>query len=112
MFDLFLLTFFFVNIGFRAKMRGLNPGLWVFAAILSVFAGVFIAMLIMMLTWMKQFHVSLEGLQKMIEGNEISPSLVNKMFFYIAALGGYLFIRYMVDKRGKIITPPNEDEME
>jgi uncharacterized protein YneF (UPF0154 family) len=102
---IFLLLFFCVNIATRAKMRGLALLPWVVFTILSVFAGIFMSMCIVVISWMKQYGSSpeqLEVLKSMIDKGEIALNDWNVWFIFAGAFGGYLFIRYRIEKHPKL----------
>ena len=99
---IFLITFFCVNIAFRAKVRGLRPMPWVLSTILAVFAGVFVAAIVISITWISRYGMlSQEKMMEMVNSGEIKLTVWNDWFVLVCAFGGYLLIRYLVDKRGK-----------
>jgi hypothetical protein len=105
---IFLLTFFCVNIGFRARSRGLNPTPWIFSTVLAVLGGIMVSAIVISITWMRQYgKLSQQQMMDMMERGEIALNNWNLWFVMVCAFGGYLLIRYMVDKRG---TPPKKNE--
>ena len=102
---IFLIIFFCINIVFRAKMRGLNALPWVVYTILAVFGGVFAAMIVIAISWVTQFGSSpeqLEKMQSMIKSGELVPSNLNEWFILVCAFGGYLLVRYRIEKHPKL----------
>lgn len=103
--ELLFLTFTCVNIAFRAKARGLKPLPWVLRTILAYFIGVFIGVMVIFITWMNKYGSSqkdLERIQAMMQSGELVPNEWNMWFVFVCSLGGYLFVRYRLDKYPKM----------
>lgn len=112
--DIFLLIFFCVNIALRAKMRGLKAAQWVLSTIVAVIVGVVVSMSILLaIMKSRPEYRALSQLQftEMVQRQEIKFSSWNLMFMYVGAFGGYLFIRYLVDKRPKLKNKPEDDQI-
>ena len=97
---IFLLTFFCVNIAFRAKRAQINPFPWVLATIAAVLAGIFVAALVISIAWMQKLGpVSQDELMQKVKSGEVTLSTWNELFFLVCMFGGYLLVRYRVDKK-------------
>src|SRR6476660_8484382 len=109
-----LMIFLCVNNAFRARVRGLKPGPWVLFTMLAMFGGIFISMCVIVITWMKQYGYSpkqVEAMQAMIKSGELALNDWNVWFLLVCAFGGYLFVRYLIDKRPKLTSEPEDDQL-
>lgn len=103
--EIFLLVYLCVNIAFRARARGLKPLPWVLRTVLAAFAGMLIAWFVVFYNWMKTYGSTpkdVERIQEMVKSGELMPNEWNLLFIYVLAIGGYLLVRYRLDKHPKI----------
>lgn len=102
---IFLLTYLCVNIAFRAKARGSRPLPWVLRTVFAAAVTTFLAMVIVVISWMMRYGSTpkdLENMQAMIKSGELALSDWNTLFVLVCTFGGYLFVRYRLDKYPKL----------
>lgn len=94
---LLLLAFFCYRTGVKAKKKGLNVMAWVVYTILSFFGGLFIGSIIVSLILISRHgYLSQQDILKMMESGALD---INLWFVFLCSIGGYLFIRYRIDKQ-------------
>ena len=103
MIEIFLLTFLCVSNAFRAKARGLKTLTWALYTVLGVFGGMFIAAMVIGLNWFRQYgQLTQEKMMAMMESGELAFNEWNQWFIIIWTFGGYLFVRYRIEKHPKL----------
>ncbi len=109
--EIFLLAYLCVNIAFRAKARGLNSLPWVLRTVLACFAGMFVAVAVVYISWLQKFGSTpkdMERIQAMMLSGELVPNGWSQLAVFVCCVGGYLVVRYRLDKH-PIITPGDKD---
>ena len=82
----------------------MNPMPWVLSTILAVFVGIFIAALVIAIVWMRDFGaLSQEQMLEKVRSGEIKLTAWNDWFVLACAFGGYLFVRYLLDRKARSI---------
>jgi hypothetical protein len=104
---LFLLIFFSLNNSKRAQIKGLKPVVWVFYTILAFSIAVFLSCFLLGVIIMVK-NPSLLALAQANDRAAMNEFMLTNFtqndFLYSSlimagAFGGYLFIRYLIDKK-------------
>lgn len=110
MLDLFLMIFLSVSNGFRAKARGLKALTWSLYTVLGIFGGLLISGSVLAINVMRQHgQLSQEKMVAMMESGELSFNEWNQWFVIVWAFGGYLFVRYRIEKYPKLDNGDNNN---
>ncbi len=93
----------------RAKLTNLNPTFWVMMTAVSVIIAWFLGAVIVVSMMLMQDPLLREMLTaqqpdqdavvKYLSGKNL---IVSEIFIFVAALGGYLFIRYLMTRKGDL----------
>lgn len=76
---------------------------WALYTMLGVFAGLFIAAMVISINWARQYGVlTQDQLMAMMESGELAFNDWNQWFIIIWTFGGYLFVRYRIEKYPKL----------
>lgn len=104
-----LLAVFFLSLSNarRASAKGLNPGLWTALTAFSVLVGLFIGCILLCFIVLARYPDLLElakindraGLQARIESLYNQSGLVYTALIFGGGFGGYLLIRYLLDRK-------------
>ena len=106
------MIFLCVNIAFRARAKGLKPLGWALATIAATFGGLFVGMIVVVITWARKYGTSqsqLELMQQKVKSGELTLNDWNLWFVLVCSFGGYLLVRYLLDKRAKEVNPNGDD---
>lgn len=100
---------------YKAKAHKLNAGLWAFYTLLAVLAGwmigIVIVSIIMLLRdpelqqMLMQSHPNREAAMQYMQRQDLT---ISQLFLMFSGLGGYLFTRYKIEKKGVDTAKDNE----
>lgn len=112
--ELVIITFATIQVYLRARAAQLSAGTWALYNVLSMLGamciGVIISSIILVMTDQQLVSLMMEqqgNQQVVLDYLQTKNMLVTQFFILFCALGGFLFIRYRLDKIAPL--PPKED---
>ncbi|MEI8279889.1 MAG: hypothetical protein WCG87_09005 [Bacteroidota bacterium] len=103
-----LLVYFCYSNGNKAKARGLNSALWIFFTVIGFTVGLFLGAIIVTMILMSKYGILKQSdIIALADKGALTWHITFMMF---AAVGGYLFIRYLLERRPLIGNSNNDHQ--
>ncbi len=107
---IFLLVYFSWRNSIRAKLKGKNIAIWIIATIVAFFVGLFVGEFVLLYYFCKGINNFQEMAKNQAYMNEVMQKFIvafnsNLLFpatLFLFAIGGYLLIRYILEKMPEI----------